>query len=324
MLRALLEAADGPAAVHELFLGPFSAVVVVAEGQVLSARAGPFVDEDALFRLLLLPRRPVRSQIDPPRPSSSSLGAASELLDRFDAFARDLSRQSARAGGLTRVWAVRFVALKAVLQGLPDDVKRVVRLLDGTRDLQTLIAESPLPPPLTLRVVERLLQRGALERADLAADHDDDAVSSAPQVVDDATTAPPRAAGADRSWLQERESLPPAPAPPEPTTETPTTTTTTTEPTSPTTTSPEPAEPLLLHRRGHALSAASLPGAIPAPRGARGAELSAWLGPEDAFFEREVPATVEPPPETWAPWTLVVIVVAGACIGAVLALAFAG
>ncbi|MDP2342032.1 MAG: hypothetical protein Q8O67_13825 [Deltaproteobacteria bacterium] len=303
MLRALLEAADGPAAVHELLLGPFSARVVVADGQVLSARAGPFVDDDALFRLLLVPRRPVRSQTMAVASSGPPVGSAAELLERFGAFARDLERQSARAGGFSRVWAVRFVALKEVLNGLPDDVKRVVRLLDGTRDLRSLIAESPLAAPLTLRVVERLLQRGALERADLKPD--------LPEVVaaDDGGSLT-----ADRSWLQDRTSKAPEPAPPVliaaavvSETPAPIATTTTT-----------PAAPLVLERRREPAMAGALPGAIPAPRSPQGAELSAWLGPEDAFFAEPTAAPAEPP--AWDPSTLLLLIVAGMCIGAVIAL----
>jgi hypothetical protein len=313
MLRALLEAADGPPAVHELFLGPFSARIVVADGQVLSARAGPFVGDDALFRLLLVSRRPVRSQSMTVTTTDAPVGGSIELLERFGAFARDLERLSARAGGFSRVWAVRFVALKEVLLGLPDDVKRVVRLLDGTRDLRNLIAESPLPPPLTLRVVEKLLQRGALERADLHAEG-----AEVRDAVVDGT------AQADRSWLGERASKapepatttttdPPAPAPPPDPDPAPATTTTTTATTT--------TDPVVLEkRREHPPMPGALPGAIPGPRAPQGAELSAWLGPEDQFFKES--EALPPPAETWAPWTLVVLVIAGAAVGAVLALAF--
>ncbi len=368
MLRALLEAPAGPPAVHELFLGPFPAVVVVADGQVQAVRAGPFVGEDALLRLLLLSRRPVSTQHDAPSETAETpLGSTSELLVRFDLFAGDLQRQSTRAGGLSRVWAVRFLALKAVLQGLPDDVKRVVRLMDGTRDVQNLIAESPLPPPLTLRVVERLLQRGTLERADLGDDDDDDgAVPAEPSAQTRA--APTEAVSADHSWLQERTSRPPEPSRPveAATLSTPLTAKRTSTPTAPmravtTAATVQPAttvaattaapplsatprvatprlsavaattaptaelsdavasEPVLLEKR-RGLPGRSLPDAIPVPRAQGGAELSAWLGPEDKFFEPSTP--IEAEPLTWAPWTLVIIVVAGAAIGAIVAMAF--
>lgn len=354
MLRALLEAADGSSVLHELALGPFPARVVVDARVVKTVTAGPFQGEDALFRLLLGNRRGIRS-----RPAESvdigvepGLGTTTALLERFDKAARDLERAAARAGGFARVWAVRYLALRTLVVGLPDDVKRVVRLLDGTRDLRTLLAESPLPPSLSLRVVERLLQEGALERADLDAAKDAFSAAVEAPVAPAETPATTSAASTpDRSWLQERAartvppemkpaepaSAEPVPMPPVPMTSLPTTapttapptTTTTPTPTTPTTTTTPPtttppttttnAEPVVLSKRRPTTSTAGslhLPNTAPKVK----PELSTWLGPEDEFFAAhdldDVPVPVA---AGWPAWTLAALVLVGAVVGAVVA-----
>ena len=320
MLRALLEAAEGSSAavVHELSLGAWTARVVVDGAVVRSVSAGPFSGEDALFRLLLSPRRAVRTQtgVAVARPSpdtwavAGEVGAAAALVERFDAWSRDLEKSAARVGGFSRRWAVRYLALKTVLAGLPEEVKRVVRLLDGTRDLRTLLAESPLSTPLTLRVVERLLQQGTLERADLNGDDDDsNDAGSAPSVVDDVAAV--EAAGADRSWLDQRATAPPAPAPAVVSEEPPLMLEAKKKP-------PEPAAP----EPATVAGTSTLPTALPSPKKP---ELSKWLGPEDEFFDSHAPAAAKLEPTTsWPPWTLAALVLVGALVGALVARACIG
>ncbi len=348
MLRALLEATEtGNAPVlHELALGPFPARIIVDGLAVRSVSAGPFSGQDALFRLLLVKRRGVRSRPVPPGSAivGEGVGSPRDLLENFDAHHQELERLAGRAGGFGRIWAVRFAALKGVLAGVPEDVKRVVRLLDGTRDLRTLLAESPLPAPLTVRVVERLLQQGALERADLeSAD-----LESAGRGVVEAREPSGPVTTADRSWLDERVTRPPQPAAPTTNTTTNTTTTNTAAATSTATTlaaalatttapastalaaptalvstppmtmataaNPTPAEPVLLERkRAPATTLSTLP-TLPSPR----PELQTWLGPEDEFFAR-VPHRAAGGAASWPPWTLAALVIAGAVVGALVA-----
>lgn len=300
---------------HELVLGAWVARVVVDGSVVKAVSAGPFAGEDALFRLLLSPRRAVRTQSMPSVAAiAGEVGAASSLLERFDGWLRDLEKSALRAGGFSRVWAVRYLALKTVLNGLPDEVKRVVRLLDGTRDLRTLIAESPLSAPLTLRVVERLLQQGTLERADL------DVVDSAPSVVD--AEEKPVDKGADRSWLDERVTRPPTTTAPPSTTPTPPSEEPLVleakkpAPTPPPTTTPTQPAPTTV------AGTSTLPASVPSPKKP---ELTTWLGPEDAFFDSHAPAAAAPSPaSSWPPWTLAALVVVGALVGAVVARACVG
>lgn len=342
-MRAFLQSRPS-ATVLELRLGAFPARVLVDGEQLVAASAGPFAGHDVLVRLLLVPDRASTARPLAGAVPAVRVGAVDDVLAAVDAEVFELEKKAERVGGLARVWGVRFAALRAVMTGFPDDVKRVVRLVDGTRSIAALLAESPLAPPLTLRVIERLLALGVLERADVtdAADAD----SGAAVVVDGVDAA---RRGPDRSWLEQRTSLVPQPststatATSTATTTTTTTTTTTMESTSPSspegdttsapaeppttstsTTSSEAAEPLLLTPKAKPKLASTAPSTVagtpslPLPLPPPKPELSAWLGPEDEFFQSHgEPAA--PPPASWPPWLLFTLVLAGAALGAVLA-----
>ncbi len=335
MLAALIQAgAPSPGVDLQTQLGPFPARMSLCDHGVWAVQAGPFSGQDALFRLLVLPRRPIAQRARTAPPTGPSLGEGQALLAGFEAFRTELMRAASHVGGSDRVWTIRFAALKTILDGLPEDVKRVVRLCDGTRDVLRLAAEGPLPPLVTLKVLDKLLSAGVLVRADL----DDELVSTIPTTDDD-----DGGRGPDRRWQRSRTSPPMAgigTLPPTATTTTPTpstvptatttaapapTTTTVTAPTMPAPTTPapsetmpapravtttEPAPVILEQRRLRAANDEALPRPAPKPR----AELHAWLGDEEAFFESHAP-----PPSRWHVWQLAALLVLGSAIGVVLA-----
>jgi hypothetical protein len=315
MLATLLEAgAPSPGVDLSLRLGPFRAQLSLCDHAVSNVACGPFSGEDALFRLLLLARRPVARRNRLSRPEGPALGDVGTLLMRFVVFESELERAARRVGGLDRPWRVRFAALKTILEGLPEDVKRVIRLCDGTRDVRQLCAEGPLAPLLTLRVLDKLLVAGVLVRADVL---DDDIVSDDDGIV------------ADRRWQQARETTPPAHAP-----------TTTTPPTAATTRTPSPTaadepEPVVLSAmkpatisaavdpvaaaRQRATPAAMISGetALPRPTPRPSEDLQAWLGEEAAFFANE--AFDAPKHTPWPLWQLALLLVIGGVGGGLLA-----
>lgn len=325
MLATLLEAgAPSPGVDLSLRLGPFRAQLSVCEHAVSDVVCGPFSGEDALFRVLLLPRRPVARRNRLSRPDGPALGDVGTLLMRFVVFESELERSARRVGGLERFWRVRFAALKTILEGLPEDVKRVIRLCDGTRDVRQLCAEGPLAPPLTLRVLDKLLVAGVLVRADVL---DDDIVSD-----DDGIAA-------DRRWQQARETTPPAPAPtsPPPPATPPTTTTPTTPPTTSSPTAAAEPEPVVLSAMKPAATAAAVDvvaaarqratpasmisgeTALPRPTPRPSEDLQAWLGEEAAFFANEAAHTPKHTP--WPLWQLALLLVIGGVGGGLLAYA---
>jgi hypothetical protein len=208
MLAAILElGAPTPGVDITLAFGPFTATVVVCDDDVVSVTCGPHHGQDALFRLLMVkPKglRQIRRELPPNRDLQRPIGSGVALLARFETFMEELRRSAAPLGGLERRWAIHFPALKSILAGLPEDVKRVVRLADGTRDVGRLVAESPLHSEVTLRVLSKLLSAGALLRADIddeghvvADDNDGDAPS------DDGISA-------DRRWQRSNSSAVPS------------------------------------------------------------------------------------------------------------------
>lgn len=340
MLAALIQAgAPSPGVDLQTHLGPFPVRMSLCDHGVWAVQAGPFSGQDALFRLLVLPRRPVSQRARTAPPTGPALGEGQALLAGFEAFRSELLRAATHVGGSDRVWTIRFAALKTILDGLPEDVKRVVRLCDGTRDVLRLAAEGPLPPLVTLKVLDKLLSAGVLVRADL----DDELVptTTTTTTTDDADDG---GRGPDRRWQRSRTSppmagvgtLPPAAATTATTTPTPSTVPTTAPTTTPAPAAPAPVSPVVLstpappetmpapqamtptepapvvleQRRLRAANDDALPRPAPKPR----AELHAWLGDEEAFFESHTP-----PPARWHVWQLAVLLVLGSAIGVVLA-----
>jgi hypothetical protein len=330
MLATLLEAgAPSPGVDLSLRLGPFRAQLSVCEHAVSDVVCGPFVGEDALFRLLLLPRRPVAQRKRLSRPDGPVLGDVGSLLMRFVVFESELERGARHVGGLDRVWRIRFAALKTILENLPEDVKRVIRLCDGTRDVRHLCAEGPLSPLVTLRVLDKLLVAGVLVRADILDD-------------DDAGTD---GIAADRRWQQARETTPPtaatttspgmpeapaaaeaaasssassAPAEPLMLSTTKTTASTTTA-TATATTATTTALDVVAQARQRATPASMISGetALPRPTPRPSEDLQAWLGEEAAFFADAAPHGPKHTP--WPLWQLGLLLVGGGVVGGLMA-----
>ena len=290
MLAALIQAgAPSPGVDLQTQLGPFPARMSLCDHGVWAVQAGPFSGQDALFRLLVLPRRTVSQRARTAPPPGTSLGEGSSLLAGFEAFRTDLLRAASHVGGSDRVWTIRFAALKTILDGLPEDVKRVVRLCDGTRDVLRLAAESPLPPLVTLKVLDKLLSAGVLVRADL----DDELVPATSNHDDD-----DGGRGPDRRWQRSRTSppmagiatLPPTAAttttPSPPTLPTPVNAVAATPTTPPATTPTTPP----------ATPPATTPTATPAPAASRPVSTTTTAPAETMPGPRAVMTTTEPAP----------------------------
>jgi len=321
MLATLLEAgAPSPGVDLSLGLGPYRARLALCGHTVAEVFCGPFVGEDALFRLLLLPPRAVTQRARLSLADGPVLGDVEVLLQRFVAFEGGLERDALDLGGLDRVWRIQFVALKAILPGLPEDVKRVIRLCDGTRDVRRLCAEGPLAPLLTLRVLDKLRVAGVL----VCADSIDDNV--------DVGEANEDGIAADRRWLEARAAR---------TTTTPATSTASVQatavpaPTKTTATPTAEAESVVVlttktartavelemvaRARQRATPASIISGetALPRPTPRPSEDLHAWLGEEAGFFADEIAAGPKHAP--WSLWQLALLLVGGGLVGGLIA-----
>ncbi len=143
--------------------GPWSAVVQFADGVVVDARLGPFVNEPALVRLLLLGALPLTRDVTPRAPSAGTLASVDVVLSRFAGAYALWVELAQYVGGFAQVWALRFDVLASRLGEFPDAINPLLRLLDGTRTVREVVAMAPLDEVLTLRILARLLQSGVLQ-----------------------------------------------------------------------------------------------------------------------------------------------------------------
>ena len=138
-------------------------VVHLSDGIVLEAKLGSAVGEPALWRMLLPDKPRITMEAGKPRATSGAvLGNTDALLQRFDERLAVLERYAEKVGGFERVWAIRFDALAAVLEELPDAINPVLRLLDGKRSVRQVVAECPLDDMLALRILGKMLSVGIL------------------------------------------------------------------------------------------------------------------------------------------------------------------
>ncbi len=143
--------------------GGLAGVIHLREGQVLEARLGTSTGEPALWSMLFAERAKVHAEAGRPRATSGVvLGNPAALLVRFEERVLLLTRYAEKVGGFQRVWAIRFDALAATLDDLPDAINPLLRLLDGKRTVRHVVTECALGDMLALRVLSKLLARGIL------------------------------------------------------------------------------------------------------------------------------------------------------------------
>lgn len=269
--------------------GGLGGVLHLSEGQILEARLGTTTGEPALWRMLLAERAKLHVEAGRSRATSGAvLGNPDALLLRFDERVVVLTRYADKVGGFHRVWAIRFDALAAALDELPDAINPLLRLLDGKRNVRHVVTECALDDMLALRILAKLLALGILvlpddmsaqvARASVAGDARDDddgleaalAASLAEIDAEDQmaqSSIPPVLLARARPLLA--QSTPPGPMP---------------APSPPGSRAPP--------------ASAALPSA---PRPATNDDLRSWLGNEDAFFNAELRAS--PPTGDVAPAT---------------------
>lgn len=314
----------------DVVLGPWVGALHLSDGQIVDARVGPFHGEAALWRMLL-PSAP-RITAEPGRAKAtggSVLGRPDALLPRARERLALLERLADKVGGLERVWAIRFDALQAQLEALPDGIHPVLRLLDGKRAVRQVVAECPVDDVLALRILGKLLGQGILVLPDTALPEPSTEIIDVEGGLEEALTAalaelsaddvelPARAAAAEPevapvlpASISGISSEPPGPMPAPP----PPAAIASSSPAAQTaarTEAPASAFDPTPALTGGLAQHLALP--RPAPPLASSDELRAWLGMEEAFFsvpptDPSASAPPRPAPLPWAALSLLALV----------------
>ena len=188
-------------------VGPLLGHVAMTDGAVTEVRLGAREGEDALMRMLLVDD--ARTTLEPGRAAGgmpASFGGVPLLLARAAQRRARLENEIESVGGLGRTWALSFHALGRLLDGLPDEINPVLRLIDGKRSIARVAAEAPLEPMLVVRVLQKLLAEGLLA---LPEEAPPDASDDAP-IYTENRPLPRLGSGAEAAWFDDNELTDPS------------------------------------------------------------------------------------------------------------------
>lgn len=175
------------------------AAVYFHQGNVVDAVCGKLQGEDAVYRIMRWPQGQfvVRYHDEVRRADHIEKDASTLLMEGM----RRLDQWNELIGGLPeldRVFEADYRSLPNLVDSLPTEVERILRLFDGYRTLEQVVDDSPLDDTTTLQIIDRLL------RDELLVDVADSGPSTAPRM--DAT-------GVDSNlddWLETPEKSEPA------------------------------------------------------------------------------------------------------------------
>lgn len=165
-LASLVRRFQGERRTTRLFLtrGDERGEVAFADGQIAWAVQGPRQGETAMYEMVAWPE--ATYHVDPPGPACQ-MGA--EVEKPAEALLEEGSRRAEEIPGLRERLAVLKGPLRVhrtlqafVQQRSRPEAATLVGLLDGTRGLDLVLADSPLDGWATLRILQRLQSVGAL------------------------------------------------------------------------------------------------------------------------------------------------------------------
>ncbi len=134
------------------------------DGQIIDARCGKLQGEQAVYRLMLWPsgrfvvkyREEVPGTVHIDKATRDLLLEGIHHLQRWDELIDDVP-------SLDRVFETDYHALPNLLDDVPEEVGRIVRLFDGFRTLREVIDDSPVGDVTSLRIIKRVVEEGVLE-----------------------------------------------------------------------------------------------------------------------------------------------------------------
>lgn len=133
------------------------AVVYFRDGNILDAICGKLQGEEAIYRLMLWPEGTfnIEYRETVKRPDRVEKNASELLLEgirRLEEW-NELTIEM----DLERTFEADYQRLPAILDSLPAEVARVVRLFDGVRSVRDVLDDSPLDDVTSLKIVRKLL-----------------------------------------------------------------------------------------------------------------------------------------------------------------------
>jgi len=156
----LLQQIEGELGTGSLRLvrGHREAVVYFREGNILDAICGKLQGEEAIYRLMLWPEGTfvlryhdnVRRADNIEKDSSALLLEGIRRLEKFNDLTASLPR-------LSRVFEADYQRLPGLMDELPTEAARIVRLFDGMRSIRDVVDDSPVDDVTTLQIVAKLL-----------------------------------------------------------------------------------------------------------------------------------------------------------------------
>ena len=134
------------------------------EGRIIDARCGKLQGEAAVYRLMLWPagtfvvtyQEEVRGAAHIDRSTEELLLEGINRLQQWDRLIDDVPP-------LDRVFETDYRELPELLDNVPEEVGRIVRLFDGFRTLREVIDDSPVDDVTSLRIIRRIFEEGVLE-----------------------------------------------------------------------------------------------------------------------------------------------------------------
>ncbi|WP_158542677.1 response regulator [Lujinxingia litoralis] len=139
------------------------AALFFSQGNILDAICGKLQGEDAIYRIMLWPEGDfvVRYHDNSTRTDHIHKDAAALLLEGLHRIehVNELQRE---LPPLDRVYEADYQRLPALLQEMPGEVERLVRLFDGYRRMRDVIDDSPLGDVTTLQIIVKLVDDAIL------------------------------------------------------------------------------------------------------------------------------------------------------------------
>lgn len=134
------------------------------DGRVIDARCGKLQGEAAVYRLMLWPSGKFVVKYRDEMPGAVHIDKSTqELLLEGIQRLQQWDRLTEELPSLERIFETDYHALPELLDEVPEDVGRIVRLFDGFRTLREVIDDSPVDDVTSLRIIRRIFDEGVLE-----------------------------------------------------------------------------------------------------------------------------------------------------------------